>query len=71
MISREGDLFKLYLLLFGLTRLGLEFVRWRESTVAGLSPMQWFCIGLIVIVIASIGLLRRKRNDLPQLRPGV
>jgi phosphatidylglycerol---prolipoprotein diacylglyceryl transferase len=66
---REGDLFKTYLLLFGLTRFGLEFVRWRESTVYGLSPMQWFCLDLIVI--ASIGLLRRKGNDLPQLRPGV
>ena len=67
--QQEGDLFRAYLLLFGLTRFGLEFVRWRESTVAGLSPMQWFCLDLIVI--ASIGLLRRKRNDLPQLRPGV
>jgi phosphatidylglycerol:prolipoprotein diacylglycerol transferase len=66
---REGDLFRLYLMLFGLTRFGLEFVRWRESTVAGLSPMQWFCLDLIVI--ASIGLLRRKKNDVPQLQPGV
>ncbi len=64
---REGDLFRAYLLLFGVTRFGLEFVRWRESTLGGLSPMQWFCLDLIVI--ASIGLLRRKRNDLPQLRP--
>jgi phosphatidylglycerol:prolipoprotein diacylglycerol transferase len=66
---REGDLFRFYLLLFGITRFGLEFARWRESIVAGLSPMQWFCLDLIVI--ASIGLLRRKRDDLPQLRPGV
>lgn len=64
---REGDLFRVYLLLFGVTRFALEFVRWRESTLAGLSPMQWFCLDLIVI--ASIGLLRRKKHDLPQLRP--
>lgn len=64
---REGDLFRSYLLLFGVTRFGLEFVRWRESTFEGLSPMQWFCLDLIVI--ASIGLLRRKKHDLPQLRP--
>lgn len=66
---KEGDLFRLYLLLFGLTRFALEFVRWRESTVLGLSPMQWFCLDLVVI--ASIGLLRRKRDEVPQLRPGV
>ena len=66
---REGDLFRAYLLLFGITRFGLEFVRWRESLVMGLSPMQWFCLDLIVV--ASIGLLRRKRDDVPQLRPGV
>ena len=67
--GREGDLFRVYLLLFGITRFGLEFVRWRESLVMGLSPMQWFCLDLIVI--ASIGLLRRRKDDLPQLHPGV
>ncbi len=66
---REGDLFRLYLLLFGVTRFGLEFVRWRESLVMGLSPMQWFCLDLVVV--ASIGLLRRKKHDVPELRPGV
>ena len=64
---REGDLFRLYLLLFGLSRFALEFVRWRESTVLGLSPMQWFCLDLV----ASVGLLRRKKNEVPQLRPGI
>ena len=66
---REGDLFRVYLLLFGTTRFGLEFVRWRESLVMGLSPMQWFCLDLIVIAI--IGLLRKRKDELPQLRPGV
>ena len=66
---KEGDLFRLYLLLFGLTRFGLEFLRWRESLVLGLSPMQWFCLDLVVV--ASIGLLRRKKHEVPQLRPGV
>lgn len=66
---REGDLFRLYLLLFGVTRFGLEFVRWRESLVWGLSPMQWFCLDLIVV--ASIALIRRKKDEVPQLRPGV
>ncbi len=66
---REGDLFRVYLVLFGITRFGLEFVRWRESVVFGLSPMQWFCLDLIVI--GGMALIRRKRRDLPQLRPGV
>lgn len=68
-LRREGDLFRLYLVVFGVTRFGLEFVRWRESTLYGLSPMQWFCFDLVVI--GGIGLLRRNKNDVPQLRPGV
>ncbi len=46
-LSREGDLFRCYLVLFGITRFLLEFVRWRESLVFGLSPMQWFCLELV------------------------
>ncbi len=48
-LRREGDLFRLYLLGFGATRFLLEFVRWRESLVWGLSPMQWFCLDLITL----------------------
>jgi len=58
-IRREGDLFRVYLLLFGFARFGLEFVRWRESLIWGLSPMQWFCLDLIVA--ATIGLIRSQR----------
>ena len=46
-MQREGDLFLLYLCGFGATRFLLEFVRWRESTYFGLSPMQWFCLELM------------------------
>ena len=46
-MKREGDLFKLYLLLFGLFRLTLEFFRQRDTLILGLSPMQWFSIELI------------------------
>ncbi len=46
-LKREGDLFLLYLFAFGITRFGLEFVRWREATFFGLSPMQWFCVELV------------------------
>lgn len=46
-LTREGDLFRTYLALFGITRFLLEFVRWRETLWFGLSPMQWFCLELI------------------------
>jgi len=47
-LTREGDLFLLYLAGFGISRFMLEFVRWRESVILGLSPMQWFCLELVV-----------------------
>ena len=47
-VKREGDLFLLYLGGFGATRFLLEFVRWRESLIFGLSPMQWFCLELVM-----------------------
>lgn len=68
-LRREGDLFRAYLLLFGVTRFGLEFVRWRESVHFGLSSMQWFCLELIVF--ASVGLVRRNQYGVSQLRRGV
>lgn len=51
-ITGEGILFRLYLLGFGVSRFLLEFVRWRESVVFGLSPMQWFCLAIVVAVLA-------------------
>lgn len=47
-LSREGDLFKAYLIGFGALRFWLEFMRWRESLILGLSPMQWFCLQLVI-----------------------
>ena len=58
-LRREGDLFRLYLILFGISRFLLEFVRWRESLVLGLSPMQWLCLDLIVL--GTAGLWRSRR----------
>jgi phosphatidylglycerol:prolipoprotein diacylglycerol transferase len=39
-VSKEGDLFKIYLLLFGITRFGLEFLREGKPALAGLTAMQ-------------------------------
>lgn len=46
-LKREGDLFLLYLAGFGATRFLLEYIRWADSVVFGLSPMQWFCLELM------------------------
>ena len=60
---KEGDLFRLYLIAFGFSRFLLEFVRWRERVILGLSPMQWFCLDLIVV--GSVGLVRSQRVSKP------
>ncbi len=59
-LTREGDLFKAYLLIFGSTRFLLEFVRWRETVIWGLSPMQWFCLELVVGVLISVWIRSRR-----------
>lgn len=60
-LKREGDLFLAYLAVFGFTRFWLEFVRWRESVILGLSPMQWFCLELLFM--SPLILLYRARRD--------
>jgi phosphatidylglycerol:prolipoprotein diacylglycerol transferase len=62
---REGALFKVYLLLFATSRFGLEFVRQRDSVWVGLSPMQWFCLELVVGVAVMIVLSRRTARREP------
>jgi phosphatidylglycerol:prolipoprotein diacylglycerol transferase len=47
-LAREGDLFRLYLVLFGTSRFVLEFWREREVALAGLSLAQWACLGVIL-----------------------
>lgn len=57
--EREGTLFRAYLLAFGISRFGLEFVRWRETLWFGLSPMQWFCLELVAGTLVAAYLRRR------------
>ena len=45
-LTREGDLFKWYVLLYGATRFGLEFLRERNVMLGGLSLVQWTCLVL-------------------------
>ena len=63
---REGDLFKLYLVLYGASRFGLEFLRERNLAFGGLSLAQWVCLEMAMV--ASLALVvssRRARAALP------
>lgn len=51
--GREGDLWRLFLILFATTRFGLEFLRENTAAFLGLSAMQWFCLELLGYVIVS------------------
>lgn len=53
-LPREGDLFKVYLGVFGASRFVIEFFRATDSRPYGLTVMQWVCIELVVY--ASIAL---------------
>ncbi len=54
-LPREGDLFKLYLVLYGASRFALEFVRERNAMVGSLSLVQWSC--LVIVAIFSFSLI--------------
>lgn len=59
-VRREGDLFRMYLGLFGLTRFWLEFFRERSMAFGGLSAMQWFCLELVVASAIMLTLSHRR-----------
>jgi phosphatidylglycerol:prolipoprotein diacylglycerol transferase len=59
-LTREGDLFRLYLISFGATRFGLEFVRANSTFWLGLTPMQWFCLELVLYGSVALALQRRR-----------
>lgn len=66
-LPREGDLFKAYLLLYGLSRFAIEFLRERSLAFGGLSLAQWVC--LEVAVTGGIGLWLSFRRTSPTLKP--
>jgi phosphatidylglycerol:prolipoprotein diacylglycerol transferase len=47
-LSREGDLFRAWMLLFAAGRFVLEFYRERPSLFFGLSLAQWLCLEIFV-----------------------
>src|SRR5438309_1023749 len=59
-MPREGDLFKLYLVLYGASRFGLEFLRERNLAFGGLSLAQWVCLEMAMV--ASLALVVSSRH---------
>lgn len=63
-LSREGDLFKLYLAGFASLRFVVEFFRHHESEVLGLSLMQWMCLEILasLAIWAAVAIPKRARE---------
>lgn len=60
-LPREGDLFRLYLVLFGVGRFALEFFRERSPGIGGLSLAQW--VSLELLLLGAYGLVRAARGS--------
>jgi phosphatidylglycerol:prolipoprotein diacylglycerol transferase len=65
-LPREGDLFRLYLVLFGLSRFCMEFFRERPTTIWGMSLAQGFCLELAVLGAMTLYTsMKRARPPIP------
>jgi phosphatidylglycerol:prolipoprotein diacylglycerol transferase len=53
-IKREGTIFFIYLILAGIERFMVEFVRTNSAVALGLTQQQWISIALFVLGIAGI-----------------
>lgn len=53
---REGDLFRVYLLLYGACRFAIEFTRYRDQLYSGLSLAQWVCLELALLGAVALWL---------------
>ncbi len=68
-LPREGDLFRLFLVLFGAGRFVLEFFRERPTWFAGLSMAQWASLELVGVGVLLLFIsARRSRATDPDLR---
>ena len=59
-MPREGDLFRLYLVLFGVSRFALEFLRERNVSFGGLSLAQWVCLEIVVAFSLTLFISSRR-----------
>ena len=62
-VTRRGDLFYMYLMLFGLGRFLVEFIRLNERVLFGLTTSQLFSI--TILIIGAIGLLYNRFRGQP------
>lgn len=47
-VRKDGDLFKIYLTIFSITRFAIEFLREGKPVWLGLTAMQFFCLDMIM-----------------------
>lgn len=68
-LPREGDLFRLYLLLYGLSRFGIEEFRERHFVFASFSMVQLICLETAVVaafaLVFSWRQMTRTQKSLP------
>jgi phosphatidylglycerol:prolipoprotein diacylglycerol transferase len=60
LMPREGDLFRLYLLLYGASRFLIEFFRERSYTLGHLSTVQLICLETAIAAFIALALSFRK-----------
>jgi len=60
-VAKDGDLFRVYLLCFGITRFLIEFLREGKPALWGLTAMQWLCIDLAFAGAVGLALSIRNR----------
>lgn len=66
-VKYEGDLFRIYLFLFGSSRFILEFFRERSEVFWGLSIAQWISLEISITMLAAISWTyfasKREKNE--------
>jgi phosphatidylglycerol:prolipoprotein diacylglycerol transferase len=66
-LPQEGDLFRLYLLLYGLSRFVIEFFRERHYTLGQLSMVQLICLEAAIFAAFTLYLSHKKLQQAPAL----
>ena len=64
-MRREGDSFKLYLLLYGASRLAIEFARERSTVWNNLSLVQIICLETAIVAAIALAWNNRKTRAEP------
>ena len=57
--KKEGEIFALYLIAYGLLRFGLEFFRGDQTAYAGLTLPQWISLCVFIFGVRLYGNIRR------------